>query len=367
MENEHELSYETLTRVYLGSYEHYKGVVADKLETSKLGVSFKDQTGAKTGHFRGSYGAENVCSIGLEKEERYEESIQSLQHNGMMAIEMRPVVCFRALMSYLVASSTLDSARTYVMQGAPFTQGTIPSIPIGSSISPEGFLLLILLLVVIIVTVVIVIVILIVVVDDPLDYVDGFLQSLRLRGSNISFNTSRSSRVVPGVHIFGEVYSLALAIDAVWDELDNVVEEEDGEWIRFLGGNSFSGIKKYRGLNSSDGGNIGDRVKIAGGVIGSGDEIESQLEGPMKDQPLSADASPTTLSPSYIANFKPKEDEKDPEEDPADYPANEGDNSDDESSDDDDVEKDEEDGEEEEHLAPADPSVVPTNDLVPSS
>ncbi|GJT72699.1 putative nuclease HARBI1 [Tanacetum coccineum] len=44
--------------------------------------------------------------------------------------------------------------------------GTIPSIPIGSSISPEGFLLLVLLLVVIIVMVVIVIVILIVVVDD---------------------------------------------------------------------------------------------------------------------------------------------------------------------------------------------------------
>ncbi|GJZ13376.1 hypothetical protein Tco_0548606 [Tanacetum coccineum] len=69
-------------------------------------------------------------------------------------------------MTYLVASSTLDSARTYVMQGAPFTQGTIPSIPIDSSISPEGFLLLVLLLVVIIVTVFIVIVILIVVVDD---------------------------------------------------------------------------------------------------------------------------------------------------------------------------------------------------------
>nr|GEW84807.1 hypothetical protein [Tanacetum cinerariifolium] len=29
MENEHELSYETLTRVYLGSYEHYKGVGAE--------------------------------------------------------------------------------------------------------------------------------------------------------------------------------------------------------------------------------------------------------------------------------------------------------------------------------------------------
>ncbi|GJS67996.1 putative reverse transcriptase domain-containing protein [Tanacetum coccineum] len=86
----------------------------------------------------------------------------------------------------------------------------------------------------------------------------------------------------------------------------------------------------------------------------------------MKDQPLSADASPTALSPSYIANFNPEEDEEDPEEDPADYPANEGDNSDDESSDDDndddDVEKDEEDEEEEEHLAPADPSAVPTDD-----
>ncbi|GJV86762.1 hypothetical protein Tco_1530700 [Tanacetum coccineum] len=59
------------------------------------------------------------------------------------------------------------------------------------------------------------------------------------------------------------------------DGLDNVVEEEDGEQIRFLGGNSFSGIKIYRGSNSSDGGNIGDGVKIAGEVIGSGDEIES--------------------------------------------------------------------------------------------
>ncbi|GJU74882.1 retrovirus-related pol polyprotein from transposon TNT 1-94 [Tanacetum coccineum] len=49
---------------------------------------------------------------------------------------------------------------------------------------------------------------------------------------------------------------------------DNVVEEEDGEWIRFLGGNSSSGTKKYRGSNSSDVGNTGDGVKIAGGVIG---------------------------------------------------------------------------------------------------
>ncbi|GJX13943.1 hypothetical protein Tco_0205701 [Tanacetum coccineum] len=48
-----------------------------------------------------------------------------------------------------------------------------------------------------------------------------------------------------------------------------VVEEEDREWICFLGGNSFSRTKKYQGSNSSDGGNIGDGVKIAGEVIGS--------------------------------------------------------------------------------------------------
>nr|GFD34476.1 hypothetical protein [Tanacetum cinerariifolium] len=59
--------------------------------------------------------------------------------------------------------------------------------------------------------------------------------------------------------------------------------------------------------------------------------------------------------------------EKDPKEDPADYPADRGNNDDDESSNDnDDVEKDEEDKEEEEHLAPADPFDVSTNDLVPS-
>ncbi|GJU03687.1 hypothetical protein Tco_1114025 [Tanacetum coccineum] len=53
---------------------------------------------------------------------------------------------------------------------------------------------------------------------------------------------------------------------------DNVVEEEDGEWICFLGGNSSSGTKKYRGSNSNDGGNTGDGVKIAVEYIGSGDE-----------------------------------------------------------------------------------------------
>ncbi|GKC96185.1 hypothetical protein Tco_1161627 [Tanacetum coccineum] len=55
--------------------------------------------------------------------------------------------------------------------------------------------------------------------------------------------------------------------------LDNVVEEEDGEWILFLGSNSSSGTKKY-----NDGDNTEDGVKIAGEVIGSGDEIEFSKE-----------------------------------------------------------------------------------------
>nr|GFC49149.1 hypothetical protein [Tanacetum cinerariifolium] len=63
-------------------------------------------------------------------------------------------------------------------------------------------------------------------------------------------------------------------------------------------------------------------------------------------------------------------DEKDPKENPAYYHADRGNNEDDESSNDDnddDDKKDEEDKEEEEHPAPADPSDVLTDDLVPSS
>ncbi|GJS08798.1 hypothetical protein Tco_0365594 [Tanacetum coccineum] len=96
---------------------------------------------------------------------------------------------------------------------------------------------------------------------------------------------------------------------------------------------------------------------------------DEELEEPMEDQPLPADASSTALSPGYIANiadFDPEEDE----EDPADHPFDGGDNYDNESSDDDDddddVEKDEKD-KEEERLALADPSVVPIDDPVPSS
>ncbi|GKA43280.1 putative reverse transcriptase domain-containing protein [Tanacetum coccineum] len=85
---------------------------------------------------------------------------------------------------------------------------------------------------------------------------------------------------------------------------------------------------------------------------------DEELEELMKDQPLSADASPTALSPGYIADSNPEVDKRDLRRS-ADHPADDENNDDNESSDDDndddDVEKDEEDEEEEEHLAPAEP------------
>nr|GEV45758.1 hypothetical protein [Tanacetum cinerariifolium] len=68
-----------------------------------------------------------------------------------------------------------------------------------------------------------------------------------------------------------------------------------------------------------------------------------------------------------MSDLTPIQDEKDPEEDLADYPVDGGEDDDNESSDDDDDDdddvKDEEDEEEEEHLAPADPSALPIDDL----
>ncbi|GJW74957.1 hypothetical protein Tco_0134327, partial [Tanacetum coccineum] len=68
-----------------------------------------------------------------------------------------------------------------------------------------------------------------------------------------------------------DIYDVEMA--CFRDELDNIVEEEDVGRICFLGGNNSSGTKKYQRSNSSDGGNTGDGVKIAGGVIGSGGKI----------------------------------------------------------------------------------------------
>ncbi|GKB69177.1 hypothetical protein Tco_0930589 [Tanacetum coccineum] len=51
----------------------------------------------------------------------------------------------------------------------------------------------------------------------------------------------------------------------IHEDGDNDANDGDDDEI------NSSGIKKYQGSNSSDGGNIGDGVKIAGEVIGSGD------------------------------------------------------------------------------------------------
>ncbi|GJU22182.1 hypothetical protein Tco_1155524 [Tanacetum coccineum] len=80
--------------------------------------------------------------------------------------------------------------------------------------------------------------------------------------------------------------------------------------------------------------------------------VPSDAEVPLEDQPLPADASPTALSPGYVADSDPNEDPKeDPEEDHDEEP----------------FEDEDDDEEEEEHLAPANPSVVPVVDLIPSA
>ncbi|GKD18389.1 hypothetical protein Tco_1207547 [Tanacetum coccineum] len=84
--------------------------------------------------------------------------------------------------------------------------------------------------------------------------------------------------------------------------------------------------------------------------------VPADAEAPLEDQPLPADASPTTLSSGYVAESDPNEDpEEDPEEDHADYPDEEP------------FKDGDDDEEEEEHLALADSSTVYVVDPVPSA
>ncbi|GJU60494.1 hypothetical protein Tco_1238260 [Tanacetum coccineum] len=62
MENEHELSYETLTKVYLGSYEHYKSVVAE-VEHSKHGFELQGAKMVEMGSFRSTFPTKGMRSI----------------------------------------------------------------------------------------------------------------------------------------------------------------------------------------------------------------------------------------------------------------------------------------------------------------
>nr|GEX50943.1 hypothetical protein [Tanacetum cinerariifolium] len=91
----------------------------------------------------------------------------------------------------------------------------------------------------------------------------------------------------------------------------------------------------------------------------------SDDEIPVEDQPLPADASPTSLSPGYVADSDPKEA---PEEDPTNYPTDEGDDDEEESSEDDNEEEEKEAFEDEEkdvYLAPTD-FTLPAIEFIPS-
>nr|GEX03464.1 reverse transcriptase domain-containing protein [Tanacetum cinerariifolium] len=100
--------------------------------------------------------------------------------------------------------------------------------------------------------------------------------------------------------------------------------------------------------------------------------VPSDVEAPLEDQPLPANALPTTILPGYVADSNPDKDlEEDLEEDHIDYPANGGDGDDEPFDDDDDNDdtddEDEEpfENEEEEHLASSDSFVVHVIDHVP--
>ncbi|GJR27623.1 hypothetical protein Tco_1103855 [Tanacetum coccineum] len=100
--------------------------------------------------------------------------------------------------------------------------------------------------------------------------------------------------------------------------------------------------------------------------------LEDDHEFPAEEQPLPPIDSPTTDSPGYVTESDPEEDPEEYEDDetedgPVDYPMDggddeddgyDGDNDDDDSSGDDARDEDED---EEEHLAPADSTVVPAD------
>ncbi|GKF03686.1 hypothetical protein Tco_0030609, partial [Tanacetum coccineum] len=88
--------------------------------------------------------------------------------------------------------------------------------------------------------------------------------------------------------------------------------------------------------------------------------VPSDDEAPIEDQPLPADASLTSLSPGYVADSDPSE--EDLEENPTEYPADRG-NDDDEEEEEEEASKKHE---EEEHLAPIESTTLLAIDPVPS-
>nr|GEX58603.1 hypothetical protein [Tanacetum cinerariifolium] len=100
--------------------------------------------------------------------------------------------------------------------------------------------------------------------------------------------------------------------------------------------------------------------------------LEDEHMLPVEEQPLPPVDSPTAKLPGYVAESNPEEDPEEHKDDeiedgPVEYPMDRGDNGDDDDGDSsgDDADDEDKDKEEEEHLAPADTSVViPTVELV---
>ncbi|GJU71833.1 hypothetical protein Tco_1263238 [Tanacetum coccineum] len=113
MENEHELSYETLTRVYLGSYEHYKSVGAD-VEYPEPGFELQ---GAKMVEM-GSYGADNANEVLVTKGALKSEvgHLDMLEHE----VAEKPFI-------YNVVENTCNEAKLYDMDetGEGIVKGNI--------------------------------------------------------------------------------------------------------------------------------------------------------------------------------------------------------------------------------------------------
>nr|GFC48137.1 reverse transcriptase domain-containing protein [Tanacetum cinerariifolium] len=99
-------------------------------------------------------------NVTASKPQTLEEAINTAQRlMGQITSSGWPFVfTVPGYVAYLVATITLNNARSCVMQGAFFTQGTVSSIPTvlswGGSIRPEGFLSSVMLWLVIIVVVV---------------------------------------------------------------------------------------------------------------------------------------------------------------------------------------------------------------------
>nr|GEY01244.1 hypothetical protein [Tanacetum cinerariifolium] len=154
-------------------------------------------------------------------------------------------------MTYPVTILTLDSARSYVMQGASFTQGIVSSIPIGGSLSHGGFLPSILLLVVVMVAVVIVVVTVILVVIVVVKVV-------------IVVAVIGVVVVVDGVSFILKL-SFVIIVDLIGDE-DPTDEDGDTEVLVSLGVISSEGKKSWES-DIGDCDNTGDGGKTAGRAI----------------------------------------------------------------------------------------------------